>query len=123
MSRAGKLREKEVDALLAVAGRADDRREGLDLRHVVAGFLGRFTLRAFDRVLSGFQPARNGLDERFFGRLAILLHKHEIPVGASGQDRDGVSVTHDFTLRLASIRKFHFEQIHADDLARVFSLT
>ena len=73
---------------LAIAGRADDRHEELDGRHLVAGFLGRFALRALNRILARFESARNHLDERFLGRLAVLLHEHELAIWPPRENGD-----------------------------------
>ena len=120
--RLGKFREVDVDALLAVAGRADDRREELDGRHLVAGFFRRFAFRAFNWILARFESARNHLDERFLCRFAVLLHEHELAVRPPRENGDCVSMPNHLALRLASVRQFNVEQIDADDLPRVLPL-
>ena len=118
----GEFREVEVDALLTVARRADDGREELDARHLVARLFGCLALRALDRIFARFEPARDDFDKCLFRRLAVLPHEHEPAVGTSGEDCDGVAVSDYLAFRPASVGQFDVKQIDAYNLPRVLAL-
>ena len=122
VSRLGEFGEVDVDAFLAVAGSADDRREEPDGRHVVASFLGGLALRALNGVFARFQPSGDDFDQRLLGRLAVLLHEHELAVRAAGEDGDGVAVPDNFALGLPAVRQLNVEKVNADDLPGVLAL-